>query len=165
MSDLTELKAKADRLGIKYSGNISATVLQERINQAESGEAVSASPTPAVNPVTQMRNEALKLVRVVITPMDKLKKDYEGEVFSASNARVSVKRYVPFNVVTHVENIILEQLKDKKAQIFVRRKTSDGNEVVEGKLIAAYGVVEQPALTQEQLADLAKAQQARNSIE
>jgi len=34
MKSLEELKAQADEMGLKYNGNISATTLQERINQA-----------------------------------------------------------------------------------------------------------------------------------
>ena len=109
MKSLEELKAQADEMGLKYNGNISATTLQQRINEALAvdGEVVEI-PVRPVNPIAEMRKQATRLLRVTITPMDVLKRDYRGEFFEISNRVLKVKRFIPYGVPTHIEAVLLD---------------------------------------------------------
>lgn len=159
MMNLEELKAKADELGIKYSGNISAATLQERIDAhilAQEPEVV----TP-VNKIGALRKEATKLVRVIITPMDTLKKDYNGEFFQVANKILNIKRFIPFGVSTHIESVLLEQLREKQ---FRMSETIKGTTNPVSRLVPAYAIQVLPPLTPEELENLKQAQLARNSI-
>ena len=71
----------------------------------------------------------------------------------------SVKRFVPYNTTegTHVEKAILDNLKEKRAQIFVKKKV-DGKERKEGKLISAYGIEYLDPLTPAEMKELARRQ-------
>lgn len=171
MSDLIELKAQADELGIKYSPNISAATLQQRINDALAGKEDSSDTSGEITPIPvlsqaekikQIRKEALRLVRVIITPMDSTKRDYHGEIFQFSNRILSAKRFVPFGHTTHVEAVLLEQIKQRQMRQTIP-ETRD--KAPESRLMPAFAVQELPPLTAQDLAELAQAQQARNSIE
>ena len=178
-AELENLKARADLLGVTYHPNIGPEKLREKIaaKQAEeatpalvSGEAAgkseekvsiqSAEESPAAKRV-RLKREGLKLVRVRITCMNPFKKEWEGEIFTVSNNAVgTVKRYVPYNVEDgwHVEHILLEQLKERKCQIFVSEKDSRGNKVRKGKLIREFAIEVLDPLTDKELAELAQRQ-------
>ena len=64
MSDLIELKAQADELGIKYSPNISEATLQQRINDALSGTQDSNDTLGELTPVPVLSQaEKIKQIR------------------------------------------------------------------------------------------------------
>lgn len=178
-AELENLKARADLLGVTYHPNIGSEKLREKIaaKQAEedvpapvSGEAAGKSEEKASTQSAEestaakrvrLKREGLKLVRVRITCMNPFKKEWEGEIFTVSNNAVgTVKRYVPYNVEDgwHVEHILLEQLKERKCQIFVSEKDSRGNKVRKGKLIREFAIEVLDPLTDKELAELAQRQ-------
>lgn len=178
-AELENLKARADLLGVTYHPNIGSEKLREKIaaKQAEedvpapvSGEAAGKSEEKASTQSAEestaakrvrLKREGLKLVRVRITCMNPFKKEWEGEIFTVSNNAVgTVKRYVPYNVEDgwHVEHILLEQLKERKCQIFVSEKDSRGNKVRKGKLIREFAIEVLEPLTDKELAELAQRQ-------
>ena len=163
MKSLEELKAQADEMGLKYNGNISATTLQERINQALAvDDEVVEVPVKPTNPVAEMRKQATRLLRVTITPMDVLKRDYRGEFFEISNRVLKVKRFIPYGVPTHIEAVLLTEIRNRKFRMTIPATRESG---AESRLVTAYAIQELPPLTEQELKNLAKAQQARNSIE
>lgn len=163
MFSLEELKAQADAMGLKYNGNISATTLQDRINKALAGDEEDTIETPVVvNPVAEMRKQATRLIRVTITSMDALKRDYRGEYFEVSNRVLKVKRFIPYGVPTHVEAVLLDEIRNRKFRMTIPATRETG---AESRLVTAYAIAELPPLTPQELKNLAKAQQARNSIE
>lgn len=163
MFSLEELKAQADAMGLKYNGNISATTLQDRINKALAGDEEDTVETPVVvNPVAEMRKQATRLIRVTITSMDALKRDYRGEYFEVSNRVLKVKRFIPYGVPTHVEAVLLDEISNRKFRMTIPATRESG---AESRLVTAYAIAELPPLTEQELKNLAKAQQARNSIE
>ena len=166
---LEQLKEQADDLGIKYSPNISAATLQQRIaDQLNADEGLSVATEQAVpmlsktDKIKQIRAEALALKRVIITSMDTSKRDYHGEVFQVANRIMNVKRFVPFGYPTHVEAVLLNQIQERQMRMTIP-ETRD--KAPESRLVPAFGIKELPPLTAKELADLAKAQQARNSID
>ena len=114
------------------------------------------------------RREAMALKRVVVTPKDPAKQNYEGEIFTVSNDVVGdVKKYVPYNLDAgyHVPKIILDALRSKECTIFVNKKGPDGKSVQEAKIIKAYQITELPPLTKEELEELGREQAARQAID
>lgn len=167
---------QADLLGVSFHPNISTDKLRERVTQAiadsQAGTGQTQEPhVPEAKTETEnqrrirLRADASRLVRVQITCMDPMKKEFQGEIFTAGNSVVgSYRKFVLFNEPYHVPNIILKQLQDKKCQIFTTVKGERGQKHRQGKMINAYVVQILPALTAEELQDLADDQRARKAI-
>ena len=172
-AELENLKVRADKLGVKFHPSISADKLREKIKAAqaegegeipEKPQAKQATGTDEESPgakKVRLKREGLKLVRVRITCMNPTKKEWEGEIFTVSNNSVgTVKRYVPYNLEDgwHVEQILLNQLRERQCQIFVTEKDSRGNKIRKGKLIREFAIEVLDPLTEEELHDLAQRQ-------
>jgi len=170
VNELETLKARADKLGISYHPSIGVEKLREKIRDAlaegdPTQEAGDAGATPEKETrnqrVARLRKEASKLVRIRVTCMNPNKKEWEGEIFTASNSVVGTfKRYVPFNADEgwHVEQIILNQIKQRECQVFVKKRGPNGLQTSEGKLIKEFAVEVLPALTEKELKELAQRQ-------
>ena len=163
-NELTALKDKAELLGITFHPSISAAKLKEKIDAKLADQLAAEKPVPATETVAEyrhrMRQDALRLVRVIVTPMDPLKKEYTGEIFTVGNSVVGmVSRMVPYNNEEgwHVEQIILDTLKEKRVQVFVKKKVN-GKEHKEGKLIPAFGIQVLDPLSKVELGELAQRQ-------
>ena len=96
-SELEILKARAFTLGITHHPSIGVNKLREKINAIVTNTPPPATPVavPAVPEVetvlqrqTRKRREAGKLTRVIVTCMNPLKKEWEGEIFTAGNRTV-----------------------------------------------------------------------------
>lgn len=170
VNELENLKARADKLGISYHPSIGAEKLREKINAM----LAEADPTQATEDageategetrnqrIARLRKEASKLVRIRVTCMNPNKKEWEGEIFTVSNSVVGTfKRYVPFNAEDgwHVEQIILNQLKQRECQVFVKKRGRNGIQTSEGKLIKEFAIEVLPPLTEKELKELAQRQ-------
>jgi len=162
MTELETLKAQATEMGIQFHANIGVEALKAKIaaREAETPE----EPLSENDRIRKIREEALKLVRVIVTPMDVLKKDYTGEILSVSNSVLgTVKKLVLFNEPYHLPQILVDELREKKCQVFTSRKDNN-NLIREAKLINAYGIQVLPPLTEQELEDLRKSQLARSSV-
>ena len=172
-AELENLKVRAEKLGVKFHPSISADKLREKIKAAqaegegsvvEQPEVKSATSTVEESPAAKklrLKREGLKLMRVRITCMNPTKKEWEGEIFTVSNNAVgTVKRYVPYNAEDgwHVEQILLNQLRERQCQIFTTEKDSRGNKIRKGKLIREFAIEVLDPLTEEELHDLAQRQ-------
>ena len=172
-AELENLKIRAEKLGVKFHPSISADKLREKIKAAQAEGEGSVGEQPEVKSVTaaveespaakklRLKREGLKLVRVRITCMNPTKKEWEGEIFTVSNNAVgTVKRYVPYNAEDgwHVEQILLNQLRERQCQIFTTDKDSRGNKIRKGKLIREFAIEVLDPLTEEELHDLAQRQ-------
>ena len=112
-TELQLLKEKADALGVEYKSNVSVKTLAKLIKEFEEQDAQDDGLTDNER-TKKVLDEATKLVRVIITPMDSTKRDYQGDVFSAGNAVVpTMTKYIPFGVEWHVPQIILKKKKKK----------------------------------------------------
>lgn len=177
-----ELKVRAEELGLSYNSNIKTDALAELITNAENGltpEIVAAAKEAeevakklvAEKPVevvvenkaktvgqvkAEARKNALKLVRCVVTSMDKDKADLSGEIISCGNSMTGmIKKFIPFGKEWHVPTVILETLKDKKMLMTRDRRTEKGT-VKEHYEVSQYNVQILPDLTQEELNRLLK---------
>lgn len=163
--ELTSLKARADLLGISYHPSIGVEKLREKINAKLNDEApVAEAVVPAKSENEkrlEARRDAARLIRIRLTCMNPLKKEWEGEIFTAGNSVVGTyKRFVPFNAEDgwHVENILLKQIQQRQCQVFTTVKDSRGNKSRKGKLIKEFAVEILPPLTERELKELAQRQ-------
>jgi len=180
---LLKLKKAADNLGVTYNANIGAAKLQEKINEfiltqpLPKAPVTEAAPASATKPLSdhtkaqmrmkidnQIRKDARKLTRVVIQCMNPNKKDWDGEIFTVSGGIAgTVKRYIPFNNPAgwHVEQMLLDHLKEREYQHFRKKSIGRGQVQVIPELVKEFQITILPPLTKEELEEL-KTQQALN---
>lgn len=174
---IASLKKQADRLGVTYKSNVSVATLQKAIqaklngdtNEGE-GDSEMDSKSKQQTEAEQLEtlyNKAMKLVRVIITPMEATKAaNLEREIFCAGNSKIgTVKRSVEFNEPWHVEQILLNAIREKKYQLFTTKKNARGIEITSAKLIPAYSINILPDLTDEELKELADHQIRTRSLD
>lgn len=129
-------------------------------------EAVAPRKLTKNEKIHQMRLEARKLVRVRITCHNPNKAELEAEYFTFGNDYVSITRLVPFETEWHVEQALLDMIREKKYQHFYSKKNGPGMpETREAKLVREYAIEILPPLTPEELADLRSQQAINNSID
>lgn len=171
--ELSVLKERADKMGIKYHPNTGVDKLRAKINAAleDTAEVEEAPAEPKKESEQQrrsrLRKEASKLVRVRITCMNPNKREWQGEIFTVSNSLVGTfRKFIPFNAEEgyHIPNIILDQLKERKCQVFKTVNGPRGEKVRKGALIPEFSIDVLPALTETELADLAKRQAMAGNI-
>ena len=167
------LKQRADMMGITYHPSIGVEKLKAKIDdKMKSQPKVDPVSTGEVAPqkpsenqlIAQKRKEAGKLVRIRLTCLNPNKKEWPGEIFSVGNSKLGFfKKYVPFNIDEgwHVPQIILNYIDEKKFQTFTTRRDSKGNKTRESKIVKEFAIEIMPALTPDELDDLAKVQLAR----
>lgn len=162
VSELELLKQQADLMGIEYANNVNNRTLKKRIQEHLNQDDEEDNNAQLM----ELEKDNLKLLKILVTPMEAHKKDYQGEIFSCGNAVLgTVTKFVPFNVEWLVPNILVKQIKQKEAQIFTSKRNEKGQDIVQAKMIKAYAVQELPLPTKEELEQLAKLQQARNSLD
>ena len=173
VDQLAMLKTKADTLGVTYSPNIGVDALREKINakmngEPEKKEEPKVSEGPREKTKMELRQEAFleatRLVRCRITCMNPSKADLPGEIFTVSNNVVgAIKRYIPYGEQVdgwHVENMLLDMLKEKQFQQLRTKKGVNGQILPETKWVREYAIEELPPLTPEELKVLANKQAA-----
>jgi hypothetical protein len=164
---LEGLKERATKLGVKFHPNIKADALLSKIKEVQAEEPV-AVVEQVVASSTDPKKEAGRLIRIHLTCMNPAKKEWDGEIFAVGNSAVGTfKKFVPFNADEgwHVPKIIFDYLVEKQCQVFYSGKDSRGNMVRKGKLIKEFNIVVLPALTTEELAELARRQALGRNIE
>lgn len=166
------LEARAKVLNISYHTNISTEKLRERVNAAISSTREQDSERPAkdesdVARRSRLKKKASRLIRVRIHCNDPAKKDWPGEYITVGNNAVGTyRKYVPYNQDEpfHLPEIIVNALREKRVQVFATKKSKNGIPVRESKSIAAYAIEIVQPLTEEELAQLANSQMARNAL-
>lgn len=182
VDELATLKSRADMMGVSYHPSIKLEKLRDKVNEAMTAEvvtekaimkearavAVEAKEETLGQRRSRKKREANELVRVRVSCMNPAKKEWEGEIFTAGNSLVgSFTKYVPFNTEDgwHVPRIILNQIQQRQAQIFVAVKDARGNTGRKGKLIKEFAVEILDPLTLQELQELAQRQAMAKSID
>ena len=178
--ELATLKARADRLNISYHPSIGLDKLKAKLAEAMSDEpAAPDASAPAAAPVAggesesqrrkRLKDEALALVRIRLTCMNPVKRDWPGEIITTGNAGVgTIKKFVPFTGADdgwHVPHMLYEVLRDRQCQIFTTVKSKNGVSVRRGKLIKEFAIEVLPPLTKEDLTELARRQAMSQAID
>ncbi len=166
------LRERAKMMGLKFHPLTGLDKMRAMVEEAmpnkpaEAGlEAAPASATK-IPYETKTQREARKrktagqLIRVIVTNMNQRTKDLPGQVYAAGNSFCTFKKYIPFNAERgfHIPYIIVEMLKNKKCQVFHTVEDKKGRKTRKGKLVPEFNIVVLPALTVEELKDLARAQ-------
>lgn len=169
MSDKLEaLKKQATELGISYAASIGEATLEQRIKDKLAEESVSSTGLKEEDnrrlPINkQLRQEALKLERVIVTCLDPMYAKYPSQLFQVGNRVIgTIKKVVPFGREFHVPTALLKQIENETFnRVEVINDGSNGgagrNEL---KAVPRYGVKRLPPLTEKELADLNSALKA-----
>ena len=179
VDELTLLRERANKLGLRYSNRAGVETLKKQINEflepkEETKEEEESEPKKETMAQlrTRVRNEALKLIRCKIVNLNPSKRDLEGEFFTVANAIVGkVTKYVPYTSPAsdswHLPKIIVDHLKGRM-YVDVRPKQDRKNRhqiEVSSEFVPEFNIIELPPLTKEELAKLAAAQTAAGNIE
>ncbi len=168
VENLLALKSQADELGITYHPSIGVVKLQGKITDWHTHSAtVDQTPPEAV--VTSVKTEApaalrsrkkkeqTALRRIRLTCMNPNKSAWKGEIITVGNSLTgSITKYVPYNEVWHVPQIMLNVIKDRMCQIFPDKK--NGVVVAGGKIVPEFAIEELAPLTVTEIKDLAQRQ-------
>lgn len=164
---IDDLRTLAKDLGCKVGNLRDADKLNDMIKLArEELEVTRPSTTTRAHKQQEVRKEAMKLVRVRITPMSPYYKQMPGAQFQAGNKFCKANRFVQFNEAWHVEEILLNMLKAK--QYRAKKETKDpstGRKVYTNVFHKAFGIEILPALSKDELYEMAADQKARGAID
>jgi hypothetical protein len=161
ITELQDLKEKADELGITYSPNIGFAKLKEKVEAFLSKvKGKEAKHKEAKNHA----REANKLVRCIVTCNNPTKSDWQGEIVSAGNALVSpIKKFIAFNVEYHVPAILLNVLRERRYQKHYTEKIK-GINIRKTKILPEFTIQELPPLTTEEFDAIRSRQLARKEV-
>ena len=111
-----------------------------------------------------VEKRAMKLKRCMISCNNQDKRNWQGEIFTVQNSKIGeVKKYVPFNVVTHVPAIMYNVIKERKLQIFYYEKVNC-RRVTKTRLINEFNIQDLPPITSQELEAIKKKQLAEASV-
>src|SRR5690606_31453663 len=118
---------------------------------------------------SRLRKEAFKLVRVRITCMNPLKKNFQGEVFTVSNSVIGTyRKYVPYNVESDdgwlVPKIMLNMLRERKFNQ-IKFEKRNGVQIPKPYLVKEFAIELLDPMTQKELTELARRQAMSRSVE
>lgn len=180
-SRLESLKAKADKLGIKYKSNISETALAKKIDSVLSDESTAKdesdevdeseqddeeeeeAPKPKKLDKASERKRSQKLVRVIVRPLDPRRTQLDGELVMTGNSAIGTTgKFVPFNVEAgfHIPEIIYNTLKDRTFTEFYTVEDKDGNEHTKSRQKKAFIIEVLDPLTEDEIQEIKIRQQA-----
>lgn len=104
--------------------------------------------------------DAMKLIRCTVTCNNKNKTSYQGEIFTAGNAKIhQVEKFVPFGVKTHIPQILYNVIKEKKCQMFKHEKVN-GMPTTKTFMINEYNIELHDPITKKELEAIARKQMA-----
>ena len=167
-TELELLKQRADEMDIGYHPKIGVESLKKKINTKINPPTKAGSDSLQGNNSERMRlmKEAKILKRVLIINQNPTKKEWGGEYIGVSNSAIgTIKRYVPFDLETHVEDIILKQIKTRKMTRFYTEKNELGQKVRKFRLVPEFSVSMLDPLTPAELKQLADDQVKRGAID
>jgi hypothetical protein len=166
-SEIDSLKLIATNMGLDFHPSIGVEKLKAKIAKAK--EPVASKQVAKINQMDARKekiNKAKKLVRVRISNMNPTRRESKGEYFSVSNAVVgTVKRFVPFDVEWHVEDILYKTIKNRRFRKTIEEPDGKGGKISKNIFLPEFSVELLPALTTQELKDLAADQSARGAID
>jgi hypothetical protein len=119
-----------------------------------------------LTPKARAKKEGGKLMRVRVTCNDPQFKKHPGVIRAAGSTLYFVRRFIPFNRITHIEKVLYDFLKRSEYQWFEEKTNrSTGRKYKVPRTSPAFVIEDLPALTPKELEELAKDQRARGAIE
>lgn len=184
VDELSILKQRATLMGLKFSNNIGLEALRKKVADAQEGIVEEEPVVAKVNPLQtetpipkeetrgeksrRLRLEQTRLVRVRIQNLDPKKKELPGEIITVANDFIgTIKKYVPYGEATdngyHIPWAIYQFLLNRKF-LDIRVTKKNGRPVIKQNWVREFAIEVLPALTQEELTNLAQAQIAAGSL-
>lgn len=161
-TEIELLKEQLDERGIEYKANASKATLEKLLNKADEKDEADDENAK----LQALKDEAMKLVHVIITPNDPIKQQMGQEYFACGNSALgTVARIIPFGENWLVEQMLLNTIKEKQVQLFITKRDNKGNEYKESKIVPAYQITELPLPTKAEIDELARVQEARKTVE
>jgi len=154
---IQQLKEQAKELGIDHSPNIGADTLDNKI-KGHLAQLESLPSETAQSHREKKVKQATRLRRVIVTCQNQTKtnSDRQGEIVMASNSVVgTLKKFFPYGYPTHLEQMLVNVLEEKKYQQFFGPGNTKSREVKE------FSIDYLPDLTPEEVQDLKKMQAIR----
>lgn len=181
VDELQLLKERAKVLGIP-TGNVGVDTLRKKIQDKLEGKADEKSlkavegSEDAPKSKAQIEQETrerlyrdeMKLVRCRIYNLNPSKNDLRGEIITVGNRYLgTVRKFIPFGEATdggyHIPMCIYNELKAKKFQQ-IRTKSKGGQIEVSRRMVPEYNIEILPALTADELEELALQQAAAERL-
>ena len=166
-SEIDAVKLIADNMGLEYHPSIGLAKLKAKIEKAK--EPIATKKVVGMNKMEARKayiEEATKLVRVRVVNMNPMRRESKGEYFSLSNKMIgTVKRFVPFDVEWHVEDVIYKTIKNRKFRKTIEEADGKGGKISRNIFIPEFSVEVLPMLTTKELEELAADQSARGAID
>lgn len=186
MSDtqLDNLKAQADSLGVKYHHKAGAAKIQALIDAHQQSAHNQDTEDPAgVQPIAvesetdyepplseaeylkrvkaENRKNVGLLVRCIVQNMNPEKKLWPGEIISVGSAKLGTfKKYIPYNGEPyHIPKIIYDAMEERMCSTFHTVRDDKGGEIRKAKQIKEFRITVLPPLSKEELAELSIKQQ------
>lgn len=171
-----DLRGELEARGVTVHHKTGVDKLRSKLEEVLTGESTNGEEVQAEEPVTEKKvtktkltpeQDALRLIRVIVSPNDPLLATYPGLIFTVGSSIVNkgkmIKKYVPFNNDEgwHVPNIIYQQIENAQMQKFKTVKMPNGERVLQPYITKKFNVEVLPPLTEEELSKLASAQKAR----
>lgn len=129
-------------------------------------EAEEKTSDKKINPRVKARQDALKLVRCIVSCHNPLKSSLQGELKSAANSfSGSVQIMVVYDTEWHIPAIIVNSMKESQIKRYTRKKDKNDNEITQYRLVPEYSIQILPQLTDAELAALRKEQERKAGIE
>ena len=186
LDELALLKERARTLGIPIAGNIGIETLRQRVADKINGtshaetelqkeqayQAAEDKPKTRAQLDQEIRDrmklEEMVLIRCRIYNLNPSKSDLQGEIVAVANRYLgTVRKFIPFGEATdngyHLPRCLLTELQSRKFQA-IRTKTVNGQIQVDTRLVPEYNIEILPALTVEELNDLATKQAAAQRL-
>ena len=162
-STLAEVRTKEYKGGTKEStSNFPSGSLPGASDAARAARAKHIAARDNLTPTQQ----AMKLVRVIVTPNDPLMVNYPGLIFTVGMSGINngrmIKKFVPFSNEEgwHVPEIILRQIESAEMQQFKTVTRPNGEKELESYITKKFNVRILEPLTAEEMKKLAASQQA-----
>lgn len=154
---IQQLKEQAAKLGITHSPNIGVDTLDNKI-KGHLAQLEQINQPSEHDLVEKKIKEATKLVRIIATCMDHTKTEGErqGEyVMGGNSVTGTLKKFIPYGHPVHIEQLLLNVLKEKKFQ----QRFGVGNQNY--REVQEFAIQILPDLTPEEVEELKKVQALR----
>jgi hypothetical protein len=173
MTELTEpteldlLKQRADDMEIGYHPKIGVAKLKAKI-EAQLAPTNAKAPDALVatnNKRQELKLEATRLIRVLVMNQNPTKKEWRGEYLGVSNKAIgTIRKFIPYDIETHVEAVLVKNLKARKMSRFYTEKNERNQSVRKYRLVPEFSITMLDPLTPQELKDLAEDQTKRGAI-
>lgn len=130
MTEIEQLKAKADELGVDYAGNIGAEKLKRKIEDFLNQKAKGTKKKPKEKKLSDVEVKILKaknLIKVRISNLDPNNVNASTVFSGIVNSYMSLQRVIPLNIPIAVEEALVKDIEKRQYISSVPEEDNNGN--------------------------------------